>query len=280
MSSESPLLTPGDHAITLNSLSIAYTVQGSGPPLLFVTPGWGINRSLYTTTHQPLEQHFTVIYFSPRGCDGSERPSSPSLMLSRHTASDIDEFRKKLGFETFDILGHSDGGTLAIAYAIYYPTRVRRLVPICTNLLGFQRKDTSAAQEFAALFEAADPQDDDAFKEYMLSIFHLYFYKPEPWVSQLKDSWKEKPSIWARRARYASEAEDGWVQGNDLGKIQAQRTLVITGRQDPRCGPEVSEAVVRGVKGSKLVLLDECGHIPWLERREEYFETSVKFLQE
>ncbi|ETI23232.1 hypothetical protein G647_05030 [Cladophialophora carrionii CBS 160.54] len=279
MSTVSSLLTPGEHEVKLNDLSIHYTVQGSGPVLLFVTPGWGINRSIYATTHQPLEEHFTVIYLSPRGCDGSERPASASLMLSRYTACDIDEFRKQLGIDQLSVIGHSDGGVLALAYAMYYPLNVRRLVPICTNLLGYQRKDTSFFTKFEAMFEAASPQDDDAFREFMLTAFHLYFYKPEPYVPKLKDVWTGKPSLWAQRARYESEAEDGWIMEKDLGKIKA-KTLVITGRQDTCCGPEVSETVARGVKGSTLLLFDECGHLPWLEAREEYFDVLVKFLKE
>ncbi len=278
MSTPSSLLTPGEHAVTLNDLSIHYTVRGTGHPILFLTPGWGLNRSLYTTTHEPLERHFTVIYFSPRGCDGSERPVSASLMLSRYTASDINAFREQLGFEKIDILGHSDGGALALAYAIYYPSHAGRLVSICTDLLGYQRKDMSFFQKFMPAFEAANPQDDDAFREFLLSAFHLYFYKPEPYVSKLGTMWTDKPSIWANRARYGSEKEDGWVMESELGKVVAERTLVITGREDPCCGPEVSEVVARGVEGSRLVLLEECGHLPWLEKSEEYFDTLVKFL--
>jgi pimeloyl-ACP methyl ester carboxylesterase len=279
MSTVSSLLAPGEHKVSLNDLSIHYTVQGSGPVLLFVSPGWGINRSLYATTHQPLEEHFTVIYLSPRGCDGSERPASASLMLSRYTASDIEEFRKQLGIEQLDVAGHSDGGVLALAYAIYYPSHVRRLIAICTNLLGYQRKDISFWVEFNRIYEAMDPQDDDAFKQFMLDAFHLYFYKPELHVPKLKDMWTGKPSIWARGTRHGSEREDGWIMEKELGKIEA-KTLVLAAKQDRCCAPEVSEVVASGVTDSTLVLLDECGHLPWLEAREEYFDVLVKFLKE
>ncbi|EXJ62911.1 hypothetical protein A1O7_03354 [Cladophialophora yegresii CBS 114405] len=241
MTTASSLLTPREHETNLNDLSIHNTVQSSGPVLLFVTPRWGISRSIYATTQQPLEEHFTVIYLSPRGCDDSERPASASLMLSRPVGCN----------------GHSDGGVLALAYAMYYPSRLGRLVPLCTNLLGHLRKDISSRTKFRALFEAANPQDGDALTEFMLTAFHLYFYKPEPYVPKLKDVWTGKPSLWAHRARYESEGEDGWVMEKELGKVEA-KTLVLTGKQDACCGPE----------------------LPWLAAREEYFDVLVKFLKE
>jgi fermentation-respiration switch protein FrsA (DUF1100 family) len=45
--------------------------------------------------------------------------------------------------------------------------------------------------------------------------------------------------------------------------------LVINGRQDPIIPPEVGEMTHDGIKSSKFLLLDDCGHFPFSEQPEK-----------
>ncbi|KAK0643346.1 hypothetical protein B0T16DRAFT_494404 [Cercophora newfieldiana] len=69
-----------------------------------------------------LEAHFTMVYFEPHANGLSSKPSDEPRMSSTIMAHDLEHLRKELGLEAFPALfGHSNGGSIATAYAIMYP---------------------------------------------------------------------------------------------------------------------------------------------------------------
>jgi pimeloyl-ACP methyl ester carboxylesterase len=69
-----------------------------------------------------------------------------------------------------------------------------------------------------------------------------------------------------------------------LDKVQA-RTLVIVGREDNICGWETNgKRTADGIHKDKngkaeLVVLSECGHFPWVERKEQFVDKIVQFWE-
>jgi proline iminopeptidase len=72
--------------------------------------------------------------------------------------------------------------------------------------------------------------------------------------------------------------EPVWQQQEELGNVKA-KTLLLVGKEDMVCKPEVSEAVVKGIEQAEMVVLEKCGHFPWLEAREEFFAAVERFLE-
>jgi len=123
---------------------------------------------------------------------------------------------------------------------------------------------------------------DAEFKAFVLRLMPLYFAHPENGGPEaFAKAWTNMPSLWAYGAYYAADAGDEgkWDQVAELGNVSG-KTLVLTGRQDRTAGVEVSEAIAGGVKGSKLVVLEECGHMPWVEKEEEFWGVLEGFLAE
>lgn len=60
-------LSEGDHVAVLTGMSFHYVVAGSGPLLVVEAPGWGIGSAYLRNGLAPLEKHFTVLTFDPRG---------------------------------------------------------------------------------------------------------------------------------------------------------------------------------------------------------------------
>jgi proline iminopeptidase len=54
------------------------------------------------------------------------------------------------------------------------------------------------------------------------------------------------------------------------------RTLVVHGRQDPI--PLASSEAVASALGARLVVLDACGHVPYVEQPEALFAAANEFL--
>lgn len=63
-----------------------------------------------------------------------------------------------------------------------------------------------------------------------------------------------------------------------LGDVQAE-TLIIFGREDMICGIGIAERTAKDIQRSQLTTYGECGHFPWIEKREETIFDIRKFIE-
>ncbi len=56
-------------------------------------------------------------------------------------------------------------------------------------------------------------------------------------------------------------------------------TLVIVG-EDDQCVPALSQAIHRGIPGSQLAVIEECAHLPFIDRPERYLRLIDGFLRQ
>ena len=47
-------------------------------------------------------------------------------------------------------------------------------------------------------------------------------------------------------------------------------TLIVCGRQDFVCGPPAAEELQRGIAGSRIVMLENTGHMMFIEQPEAF----------
>ncbi|KIW83440.1 hypothetical protein Z517_02685 [Fonsecaea pedrosoi CBS 271.37] len=290
--SASPL-TPGKHTTTLNNLTIHYHVIADSPglPPLIVCPApWGIGADLYIKAFSRLSSRFTLIVPSPRGNDDSQSPANPQEMSTRHHVEDVEALRTQLGLEKINVMGHSAGGAVALGYAIVYPSRVEKLVLVNSDLLGYARQDRSFFEEVFKVFFENMPTNDADFRQFLLKIIPRYFAHPElGGPAEFEKQWTGAPSLWAYGSYYSADSAaapgegapaDGnakWNEAAELHNVTAP-TLVLTGRQDRVAAPEVSTAIADGIKGSKLAILESCGHMSWVEQPEQFWSAVDGFL--
>ena len=107
-------------------------VRGTAPgrPLLVVNggPGFGHEYLLTSPVWDELSGTRRVIMYDQRGT-GSSTPVKPGTPVTlTDQLADLDAIRKSLGAQEVDLLGHSYGGSLVMAYTARFPDRVKRLV--------------------------------------------------------------------------------------------------------------------------------------------------------
>ena len=112
-------------------IELFYTKQGSGPPLLLLH-GNGEDGTYFVHQIEEFSRDFTVYAIDTRGHGRSPRGTAP-FTISRF-ADDLLAFMDKHGLEQADILGFSDGGNIALTFALRHPDRVRRLILNGANL--------------------------------------------------------------------------------------------------------------------------------------------------
>ena len=112
-------------------IQLHYAEKGSGEPLILLH-GNGESSEYFARQTEYFSQRYRVIAPDTRGQGRSPRGSG-EFSISRF-ADDLRDFMDELGIGSADILGFSDGGNIALTFALRYPSRVRKLILNGANL--------------------------------------------------------------------------------------------------------------------------------------------------
>ena len=108
-----------------------YIEQGTGFPLILLH-GNGEDGSYFVHQMEPFAKHFRVIAVDTRGHGQTPRGEAPFTI--RQFAEDLYGFMNRLGIDKAHILGFSDGGNIAMVFAMTHPDRVEKLILDGANL--------------------------------------------------------------------------------------------------------------------------------------------------
>lgn len=293
-------LAPGHHSFSPPSapgFTFHYRSVGTGPPLLAHSVGWGPSSSYLTHYLAPLHSHFTVLYFEPRGNGLSTCPADAN-MSSETMAHDIEHLRAHLGVDAFPVmLGHSNGGHISLIYAELYPERVEKLVLVAPQVLGkedsghmgrvmAQRKGSEVyGKSLEAILGVmtAPPETDEELAEGLKGILPYYLSEEGLGKGGLVEEFGKAlkgdgvpPRARAFRMQGKADKERPFDNLARAGEVKA-RVLIVVGKGDAVCDPKRAEELRDGVVGAELVVL-ECGHLPFAERKEELWGAVGGFL--
>lgn len=112
-------------------ISLYYAERGEGEPLVLLH-GNGESHRYFARQIDFFSASRRVIAADTRGHGASPRGIAPFTI--RQFALDLAEFLDGLGLERVDLLGFSDGGNIALTFALAHPERLRRLVLNGANL--------------------------------------------------------------------------------------------------------------------------------------------------
>ena len=115
----------------MSDIHLHYTRQGSGPPLLLLH-GNGEDGGYFVRQTEYFSRHYTVYALDTRGHGRSPRGAGPFTMA--RFAQDLLDFMDEQKLERAHLLGFSDGGNIALTFALLHPERVDRLVLNGANL--------------------------------------------------------------------------------------------------------------------------------------------------
>ena len=287
---DTDLLSPGPHSFSTGYNRLTYTVFGTGPTLVICqAPGWGIGSTYLSNGLAPLHDEFKMLYFNPRGTPPSSRPVDAMAMSSEDMVRDLELLRGYLGLEAVRLLGHANGGSIALGYAARYPSRVEKLVLLDHELQGF---DDSAAYVAFATARQDDPMygaalrrlrtfkadTDEEMRDELEGILPFYFARPRESLPKLLEMMQDVPSAWALNQHRAADGEKPTYLVDDLDRVEA-KTLIVVGREDAFCSVRAAERAHAGIAKSELVIFEDCGHFAWIES-DECLDTVSRFLRD
>lgn len=116
-----------------------YIEKGTGFPLILLH-GNGEDCGYFVHQMEPFAKHFRVIAIDTRG--HGQTPRGEASFSIRQFAEDLLDFMNLHQIEKAHILGLSDGGNIAMVFALMHPERVEKLILNGANLnaSGVKRK--------------------------------------------------------------------------------------------------------------------------------------------
>jgi len=281
-SSADPLQT-GEHMVELNGVNLWYKVAGTGPVCVMPTPAWGLGSDFYFRSLQSMEKLFTVVYLDSRGTGRSGAGAAPTDHTWGHLVGDLEALRKHLKHERWWMMGHSEGGMQVLHYVCDHPDRVEGMVLLDTagawddaqeRDLAMRINQRKGQPQFDAAVKAMEmgKKPDQGMLDFLKSILPLYWSDPraaEPFSAVVDAITVSDAAMAARDAskRFPFDLEDR------LKTIQTP-ALIVVGEDDFICSVEAARRLHLALPNSKLLVIEESGHFPWMEQPAA-FETHV-----
>ncbi|WP_033439933.1 alpha/beta fold hydrolase [Saccharothrix sp. NRRL B-16314] len=255
--------------------TLAYHEIGDGPPLLCVPGGPGRAAS-YLGNLGGLDRHRTLLLLDNRGTGHSDTPADPATYRRDRLAADIDALRTHLGLDRVDLLGHSAGAGITLAYAEQHPDRLASLVLLTPSLRAIDAAPTPAdwgahlsrhthqpwyADAAAALTAWSEGDDTPANR---LAAAPLFYGR---WDDQARAHAAAEPDEAAPAAATGYGADGAFTPDHTrraLADLDVP-VLVYAGGADPVSPPHLVRLLADLIPGARYVEQPDAGHFPWLD---------------
>lgn len=247
---------------------IHYVEAGSGPTVILLH-GLGGSTQTWQFNTGPLAEKFHVVVPDQIGFGKSDKPLVNYRI--RTYVDFLDQFCKQLKIERATLVGNSMGGWIAAAFTAAFPDRVDKLVLV--DAAGY----TPPKDLDTRVFFALNPTTREAMKVLTAKVFYNKAFQTDAAIDT---------AIAARLA-----AGDGFtiksitesiIRGEDFlddtVKTIKRPTLIVWGREDGLTPLADGERFQKDIVGSKLVVIDQCAHVPNLEKPGEFNAAVIKFL--
>jgi len=250
-------------------MNCAYSLEGSGPPLLLIH-GIGAARNTWAKLIPLLVPHFTVVTYDLRGHGNSPLPEGGFGLDD--LVADLEHIRLQTGFEQVHVAGHSLGGMIGPAYARAFPHRVLSLGLLSTA--AFRSEEDSRK-----VWAVVKAMEERGIPDVLETLTDRWF----------TDGFIANHGDVVRRRLDQVTGTDGDVflnvfriyAGTEMGpwlhEIQCP-SLVLTGENDGGCNPRLNQKITAALPKAELVILPGYKHSLLLEAGEIVASEIIRFI--
>ena len=273
-----------------DGVTLHYERIGKGKrPIVLLSGGPGFSSEYMRPIAQRLSKKHSFVLFDQRGTGKSKLETYDVTTLDhKKLVADLEALRRELKLEKLTIAGHSWGGILSLLYASAHPDRVHALAlldsggPTLASVPGFTathtarmtEADSAKVREWSAT-EKMQADRKRAVYEITKARTPPYFHdraKAQEFMDALTLDSFNGDVFWP----VVGQLNAGFDLREPLKKVKA-RVLVIHGKSDPL---QSADEVHATFPGSKLVIIENAGHFPWVEQPEIFYRALDAFLRE
>lgn len=259
---------------------------GSGPPLILLHGLLGYSFS-WRYTLPALAPYATVYAPDQLGAGFSDRPRGLDHSM-RGTALRVVKFVENLGLGSFDLLGTSRGGPVAMAAAAELVSaggskpKLRRLVLVCP-VNPYSSHGTWLAPFVGTRFGAAAFRWVTDHMPFLFPYWHGRLYGDRSKIAPGSLEGYTAPLAIPGLFEHALSIVRTWTADLRelealLPKLSAIPTLLMWGSKDPAVYASSMEPLARHFANVQTVVFPGIGHLPYEECPEEFNRALIEFL--
>jgi 3-oxoadipate enol-lactonase len=254
--------------ITENA-SIDYDVHGEGAPLILIG-GLGFGRWGFFKQIPALSRHFKTITFDVRG----ERDLKDGVS---DLASEVVALLEHLNVSKAHVLGTSLGGFVAQELAIKRPELVERLVLMCTSY-GARVPETMSPWALSDMIGLPALSVERAVRRGLETATSEAYRAKHPEEFEQLVRWRlaDSPSLSAYYEQMRAGAR--FDASREVGSITSP-SLVVHGTEDRYLAVANAVALAEAIPDAKLRILEDAGHLVFIERFADVNREIVTFLR-
>lgn len=268
--------------------SLYYHMIGKGEPVIVIHGGPMLDQSYLFDHFKSLAKDHTLIFYDQRVSGKSSAIADSTSLTMANMVNDIETIREKLELDQVHIIGHSWGGFLAAKYAGEHPPKVKSLI-LCDAMPPSHRLWQQEEKEIATHVTAYDSalrdvimnldgfkkQTDVTLVDSLMKVSFKIQFVDTTKLSRLK---VKLPKDYFQRSKifsYIGKEFYSFDITEQLKRIIAP-TLIIYGDQEPAL--KISAPVFKeNIESSKVVVIKQSGHFPFIEQPEEFKKTVEAF---
>ena len=257
--------------IRVNGAELYYEVGGEGRPLVLLHDGL-LDLRMWDDQFVAFARLYKTIRYDRRGYGNSSEQNRPFSDVS-----DLYRLLHHLGIDEAYLLGISNGGKVALEFALEHPGMVAALVLVGPTLGGYRPSDENKRRVSEILSVARERGTEAGVEAWMEDPF----YPPA----------KDNPAARERVRRIAREnlprllsvpglREEPYPPTiESLSRIVVP-TLIVVGERDDRDNREIASLLASRLPRAEKKAFAGCGHLVNLERPEQFYSFVVNFLDE
>ncbi len=258
--------------VKVDSIALQYEISGYGPPVIFIN-GLTMDLNGWLLQVEPFSRRYRILRYDCRGQGGSDKPDT-EYSQELH-ARDLNALMERLEMPKAHIIGLSNGGMIAQHFALDYPEKTGALVLVdtCSHV------DTLLELIITSWIKSAEAGGSGL--RYDVALPYLF---SEEFTKKNLDrmmAMKEinmalnqvKPVVNLSRASMRHDLRDR------VSEIKAP-TLIIAGEEDILIPVKYSRILREKIRNSTLVTIKHCGHVPPIEKPEEFNQIVLMFLRD
>jgi pimeloyl-ACP methyl ester carboxylesterase/DNA-binding CsgD family transcriptional regulator len=243
---------------------VAWARHGAGPPLVRVAT-WLTNLEtdwtspIWRSWLTGLGEHFTVVRYDDRGSGLSDR--HPREISFERWIEDLEAVVAAAGLSRFTLLGMSQAGAVAIAYAARNPSRVDHLVLYGAYAAGGRRRELSPEEVeerelFLRLMRVGWGRDNPAFGRIFTAEFMPHATDEQArWLDALQRGSTDGETAVAMAIARSQ------IDVSELARSVSVPTLIMHLRDDRAVSFEFGRELAALIPDARFVPLEGQNHI-------------------
>jgi len=282
---------------------IYYMSVGQGSPLMIIHGGPGASHDYFLPYLLPLMRTNRLIFIDERGSGKSSKLEDASQYNVTNMVEDIETVRQALGLGKISLLGHSFGGPLVEAYAFKYQQHLSHLILASTfastkelnaaltkmkSEMPVKDRERLEALEAAGLFGQGATWEHGRYTEEYAKLawgigYFPYVYQKhpdpnyDPVAGNTTTAWDVYREMWGSHGEFVVDGNLTQVEYVDkLSQIKVP-TLIIVGDHD-ESDPKMSKEMNAKIAGSKLVILQDSGHMTFVDQPNKFLDAIRGFV--